>query len=82
MTKKGAVDDFLSVVSSQKPHQHRDRIYPLDIIQAKEMKMFPVDFQWVYMITDTNSKDMDVTSFIQKAKQETLPKTLEYHPFL
>ena len=32
------------------------------------MNMFPVDFQWVYMVTDTNSMDMDVTPFIERAK--------------
>ena len=42
--------------------------YPKIQLQAEEMKMFPVDFQWVYLVTDTNSKDMDVTPFIQRAK--------------
>jgi hypothetical protein len=41
-----------------------------DAVQAAEMAMFPVEFQWVYMVTDTNSNDMDMTPFIQMARSE------------
>ena len=30
--------------------------------------MFFLESQWVYMITDTNSKDMDVRPFIKMAR--------------